>query len=397
MNFDFLQPFIRGIFLMLFFHLFSLAIYTLVKGIKSKKQEYILLAIALIIFPTVYFFNTMILSLGFFDTKVVLKKVLSQIGILIYAIAPLLYIYLKQFLRHEKEIAVDHLEVSPQEIRKKQDFNSKENLEVLYSLAIAIKRNLKHFVVLLVVLCLDIYYFFYLEKPLEVTITPFGAFRYSIFLFQNIIYTIISYFLVNKYSGNEMFTKEIKWIKILIYIFFIYWPIKLMGVFADMFLDHNSNIISVVQLSFFLILMYLTVFFLIIYKEKNKQAKYKNSQLTKEREEGIFLEVKAYLNLEKKFLDNDFSLPSLSKSLNISQKHISQAINSNSNSNFNDFVNSYRIEESATLLKETSKSELLISEVYYAVGFNSRSTFNTLFKKTFGITPSQYRKKYSKL
>ena len=57
-----------------------------------------------------------------------------------------------------------------------------------------------------------------------------------------------------------------------------------------------------------------------------------------------------------------------------------------------DFVNEFRIKEAMNILKDTSKSKLTILEILYEVGFNSKSSFNTAFKKHTGKTPTQHRK-----
>jgi AraC-like DNA-binding protein len=58
--------------------------------------------------------------------------------------------------------------------------------------------------------------------------------------------------------------------------------------------------------------------------------------------------------------------------------------------NFYEFINNYRIKEAKEILK--TDKEQTISDVFLAVGFNSKSVFNTFFKKNTGMTPSEFRK-----
>ena len=58
-----------------------------------------------------------------------------------------------------------------------------------------------------------------------------------------------------------------------------------------------------------------------------------------------------------------------------------------------DFVNEFRIKEAKSILKDPSKKEFTVLEILYEVGFNSKSSFNTAFKKHTGLTPTQFRKK----
>jgi AraC-like DNA-binding protein len=84
------------------------------------------------------------------------------------------------------------------------------------------------------------------------------------------------------------------------------------------------------------------------------------------------------------------TLPELAQKLNISPCHLSQIINESFHQHFTDFVNKYRIEESKTLLKK-NEQRWNISEIALESGFNSKSTFNSAFKKHTGITPKEFK------
>lgn len=60
--------------------------------------------------------------------------------------------------------------------------------------------------------------------------------------------------------------------------------------------------------------------------------------------------------------------------------------------NFYNFINKYRIEEVKKKLSEDNSKENNILTIALETGFNSKSTFNTVFKKIEGVTPSEYRK-----
>jgi len=66
-------------------------------------------------------------------------------------------------------------------------------------------------------------------------------------------------------------------------------------------------------------------------------------------------------------------------------------INHHMNQHFFDFVNEYRIQKAMKILKNNSKNHLTILEILYEVGFNSKSSFNTSFKKHTGLTPTAFR------
>lgn len=67
-------------------------------------------------------------------------------------------------------------------------------------------------------------------------------------------------------------------------------------------------------------------------------------------------------------------------------------INHQLDQHFYDFVNTYRIENAMGILKDSSKSKVTALEILYEVGFNSKSSFNTAFKKHTGNTPTSLRK-----
>jgi AraC-like DNA-binding protein len=57
-------------------------------------------------------------------------------------------------------------------------------------------------------------------------------------------------------------------------------------------------------------------------------------------------------------------------------------------------VNQLRVEEAKALLAETTRSDLHVIEVAYAVGFNNKMSFNAAFKKATGMTPTEYRRNH---
>jgi len=72
---------------------------------------------------------------------------------------------------------------------------------------------------------------------------------------------------------------------------------------------------------------------------------------------------------------------------------VSQVINQYYKTNFFDFINANRIDEAKRLLVSDSHT-LNIIEIAYTVGYNNKVTFNTVFKRFTGVTPSEYRKKF---
>lgn len=95
---------------------------------------------------------------------------------------------------------------------------------------------------------------------------------------------------------------------------------------------------------------------------------------------------------EKLYCDEDLTLPRLSQSLGVTQHQLSQFLNQHYNKNFNSYVNGFRIEDAKKLLvNEPDRNTLSIA---LSVGFNSYSAFHSAFRKTTGVSPAEFRKKY---
>ncbi|MBW1298433.1 helix-turn-helix domain-containing protein [Aquimarina litoralis] len=116
-------------------------------------------------------------------------------------------------------------------------------------------------------------------------------------------------------------------------------------------------------------------------------------------DELIFLKEKLIKIMEKDkpFLDSDLSLISLSKLINLSPHQLSYLINVGFNKNFFLFVNKYRVELVKELLANKSNDNLSILGIAFESGFNSKTAFNTTFKKFTHQTPSEYKKSRSTL
>jgi len=94
---------------------------------------------------------------------------------------------------------------------------------------------------------------------------------------------------------------------------------------------------------------------------------------------------------EKPYLMADVTLDMLAEKLAIPARDLSMIINRHFDNNFYEFINNYRIEEAKKILIDPKNKDKTITDIYLEVGFNSKSVFNTFFKKIVGQTPSEYR------
>ncbi|WP_406827470.1 helix-turn-helix domain-containing protein [Microbulbifer sp. ARAS458-1] len=95
---------------------------------------------------------------------------------------------------------------------------------------------------------------------------------------------------------------------------------------------------------------------------------------------------------EKFYLQPDVTIDLLAENLGVPTRDLSMILNRHFEVNFYEFINRYRIREAMRLLRSSDGEGKTITDIYLEVGFNSKSVFNTFFKKAAGMTPSQYRR-----
>lgn len=106
---------------------------------------------------------------------------------------------------------------------------------------------------------------------------------------------------------------------------------------------------------------------------------------------GQISNLRQYMTEKEPFLDPSLTIQELANQINIPVRDLSILINHHMDQHFFDFVNEYRIQKAMHILKDQSKSQLTVLEILYEVGFNSKSSFNTSFKKYTNLTPTAYR------
>ncbi|MBN1927099.1 MAG: helix-turn-helix domain-containing protein [Prolixibacteraceae bacterium] len=98
---------------------------------------------------------------------------------------------------------------------------------------------------------------------------------------------------------------------------------------------------------------------------------------------------------EKFYTQRNLTLQELAKNLNTNKNIVSQYINQNLNQNFYGYINSLRVEEAKKLLSQNELEKYSLEGIGYMAGFNSKTTFNTVFKEQTGMSPSEYKKRMS--
>lgn len=99
----------------------------------------------------------------------------------------------------------------------------------------------------------------------------------------------------------------------------------------------------------------------------------------------------SYMKFEKPYLDDELTLQKLSIRTGITEKELSLIINHHFNQHFFNYVNEFRISDAMDILQDPTLKHLTVLEIIYKVGFNSKSSFYTAFKKKTNQTPKQYK------
>jgi AraC-like DNA-binding protein len=186
---------------------------------------------------------------------------------------------------------------------------------------------------------------------------------------------------------------HVKWMRFFILGYLTFWLINFHNLFLLNVLKISSwcpyagSIYCLIPFVFFNVIAFIALLKPEVFKNRidsvyistNLASRYQNRLL-------------AAMESQKLYLNTDLSMVDMARDLSIPAKHLSYVINTMLHSNFYDFINFYRIEESKGLLvhPETGKKNIL--QIAFCVGFNSKSTFNAAFKKHTGMTPSEFRK-----
>lgn len=246
-----------------------------------------------------------------------------------------------------------------------------------------------------------------------------------LYFIPNIIYFILEVFEINLLKENlivEIFEilselTFVVYLSIILYsvvtdrrrIWLIYFVGPMVILFIFSFTNDIFKIIGFGELPFFreqnfysyLLLVIAFLFYFIAFKLfKNAReilptieiSKYKSSKLNKETINKYKADLIYSMENDKLYLIRNLSIQDVSEKLNIPRQYISEVVNEHMNTNFQDFINEYRVEEFIKRLENEQYHHFTLLAIATDVGFNSKSSFNAIFKKFKGLTPTQFKK-----
>jgi AraC-like DNA-binding protein len=128
------------------------------------------------------------------------------------------------------------------------------------------------------------------------------------------------------------------------------------------------------------------------FSEVEKEEKYQKSAMTPEKRTEYLDRLNHTMENGKPYRDPELTLPGLAQILAVPVHQLSQLLNETVGQSFFDYVNKARVEEAKKLLVDPAFSSYTILAIATEAGFNSKTAFNTAFKKHAGNTPSAFRK-----
>ncbi len=122
-----------------------------------------------------------------------------------------------------------------------------------------------------------------------------------------------------------------------------------------------------------------------------KNSKYSNSGLKSDDASRIESRLHELMTVNKLYLDPELTVETVASALNTSKHNLSQVLNERLHKTYLNYVADLRLDEARKRLADPRNHRYTIAAIAQDSGFNSVSSFNTLFKKRFGVTPSKLR------
>lgn len=263
-------------------------------------------------------------------------------------------------------------------------------------------------------------YFYIYSKPAEWRVmffedTSFSSrpilFNFILFIVVLVypVYILLIFNLLRKhvqkikkiYSCHDQI--DLYWVNYLLVSVSILWIISLYSKFVSGYFNslHYSNVTMTVYFFELIIIMIIGYFGFkqgIIFMgspDQEKDAdiiKYKTSGLSSDDAKDFLPVLLKYMETDKPYLNSQLSISDLAEQLKIPSNHLSQIINEQEGKNFFEFVNLYRVGEVKLRMLENHDKKFTLLAIAFDSGFNSKSSFNSIFKKQTGLTPKEYMK-----
>ena len=232
--------------------------------------------------------------------------------------------------------------------------------------------------------------------------------------FQGLIYTIVTIRVIARYNRRirNVFSNidriNLLWLRSLTIGVAIIWSVVIAGVVA-------SHVVSLRPLGFDSAI-YFCISLLIytigymglnqpeVFRQSTTDVLLRSVQATAEEPPGryaksglsdssaneILTRLQVLMETDKPYLNGDLTLGKLADLISVSPHNLSEALNTRQKQSFYDYVNSYRVSEVKRRLRDGDAETYSLLSIAYDSGFTSKTSFNTIFKRHTGMTPSQF-------
>ncbi len=252
---------------------------------------------------------------------------------------------------------------------------------------------------------------------------------YSMLIIGSIIFYVIQVLYLLRVHDNNVYNyfsfdshkTNLRWLKTMALIFALAYLLAVTSRLFSIFLDITNpvfrpDIFPIIGLTLFAYAIsffgfnqeaiFVSQSFIRLQRRKDRLAagdeeikphiRYERSGLKEEEALQYIDRIRAYMEREKPFLNGSFTIEIMSRELSIPKHYITQVLNEKLNKNFYTYVNEYRVGEVKQKLSDKKNENLTLLALAYDSGFNSKSSFNTIFKKMTGHTPSEYKNTIAK-
>ncbi|MCC1484052.1 helix-turn-helix domain-containing protein [Winogradskyella immobilis] len=354
----------------------SIILFVLLKQKNKSQAKKVLLSIFILIFLEFVF------SYSYLNKIVVLilTTYILETSIVVL-IGPLLFLYVKAITKNSKLI---------------------------------FKENLVHFIFPFIFICvisipgfIDLVNKSYSFKYLQI-LDPIVSFSilYSLFYILYSLKILKRFSRLVKHSYSNLNNKDLKWIEYFLKGTILIISIDIITTSYELLLgelDWNIGYLTIIPIVF--LIAYLGYYgisqtkvllpnFLLTELNKGQTSEIKKKQIEYDKSEMNALEValKKLMSDEKPYLTENLTLRYLAELLSTSDKKLSLLLNQHMNISFYDYINSYRVNEVKRMIDNNISETYTLLAIAYDCGFNSKTSFNRIFKKITGLSPSAYKK-----
>ena len=206
---------------------------------------------------------------------------------------------------------------------------------------------------------------------------------------------IESFYQGLKFNGGDRYRNELRWLHRLLAGFGLLWLLWIPYTAVNYFGYHNQLSSAAYYPLYLLLAMTMiwigAVAFLRpeIELPAELSPALKRSASTELRQKGVWL--KRAMEDKRYYQDPELSLSSLAEKLEIHTHELSRIINIALKKNFSDFVNDFRVRDVARKMQDPAYDHITLLGIAFESGFNSKSTFNRIFKQVTGKSPVEYK------